>query len=162
MTEPRWLSPQERSAWIALLASTTWLPQALDAQLRRDAGLTLVEYQVLSWISMQPDRAARLSEIASVANMTLSHLSRVATRLETRGWIRREPDPEDGRATLAILTEPGWEKVEASAPGHVEEVRRIVFDQLDAEQTATLAEIGRRIASAARPGLELPDLTADA
>ena len=50
MAEPRWLSPEQRDAWIALLATTVWLPATLDAQLRRDADLTFVEYQVLSWL----------------------------------------------------------------------------------------------------------------
>ena len=94
MAEPRWLSPEQRDAWIALLATTVWLPATLDAQLRRDADLTFVEYQVLSWLSMSPARSARLSDIAPVANMHLSHLSRVVTRLEQRGWVRREPDPD--------------------------------------------------------------------
>ncbi|MDQ2624193.1 MAG: MarR family transcriptional regulator [Actinomycetota bacterium] len=159
MTEPRWLTPEQRDAWIALVATTVWLPAALDAQLRRDAGLTLVEYQVLSWLSMQPDRAARLSDIAPVANMHLSHLSRVVTRLEQRDWVRREPDPEDGRATLATLTPAGWDTVVAAAPGHAGEAHRLVFDQLDASDTAALARIARSIVAAARPDLPLPPPT---
>lgn len=154
--EPRWLSPEQRDAWIALMATTVWLPAALDDQLRRDADLTLVEYQVMSWLSMAQDRSARLSDIAPVANMHLSHLSRVVTRLENRGWVRREPDPDDGRATLAVLTDTGWDKVTAAAPGHANEVLRLVFDHLDTDQTATLSEIGRRIVGAAKPDLTLP------
>lgn len=155
-TPPRWLTPAQRDAWIALLATTVWLPTTLDAQLRHDADLTLVEYQVLAWLSMSPERSARLSDIAPVANMHLSHLSRVVTRLEERGWVRRGPDPDDGRATLAILTDAGWDKVVATAPGHAAEVHRLVFDNLDAAQTATLSEIGRAIVAAARPDLTLP------
>ena len=154
--EPRWLSPQQRDAWIALMATTVWLPATLDEQLRRDADLTLVEYQVLAWLSMAPDRSARLSDIAPLANMHLSHLSRVVTRLEDRDWVQREPAPDDGRATLAVLTDAGWDKVEATAPGHVNEVLRLVFDHLDAEQTATLRDVGRQILRAAKPGLTLP------
>lgn len=157
--DERWLSAQQRDAWIALLATTAWLPAALDDQLRRDAGLTFVEYQVLSWLSMAPDRSARLSDIAPVANMHLSHLSRVVTRLEKRDWVRREPDPADGRATLAVLTDDGWDKVAAAAPGHAKEVLRLVFDNLDAEQTTTLRDVGRRIVAATRPGLTLPPVS---
>lgn len=49
--------------------------------------------------------------------MTLSHLSRVVSRLERAGWVRRIPDPTDGRCTLARLTDEGWRKVAAAVPG---------------------------------------------
>ncbi|WP_252975238.1 hypothetical protein [Janibacter melonis] len=42
--------------------------------------------------------------------------------------MRREPDPADGRYTLAILTEVGWSTVVAAAPGHVDAVRHLVLD----------------------------------
>jgi DNA-binding MarR family transcriptional regulator len=138
---PRWLTPEQQDAWVALVTMMTVLPTALEGQLRRDAGLSRVEYDVLAWLSMRPDRTGRMSEVADLANVTLSHLSRVATRLEDRGWIERCPDPVDGRATLARLTPPGWDKVVASAPGHAEEVQRLVFDRLSPTQVGQLREI---------------------
>jgi DNA-binding MarR family transcriptional regulator len=105
---------------------------------------------------MSPGRTARMSDIAARSNVSLSHLSRIASRLERRGWMRRTPDPDDGRATLAILTEDGWDKVVATAPGHVEEVRRLVFDNLTAAQVTQLQRIGERIVRAARPDVPLP------
>ena len=67
------------------------------------------------------------------------------TRLENRGWVRREPCPENGRYTNAILTSAGWEKVVATAPGHVETVRHLVIDALTATQRRQLRDIGRRV-----------------
>ncbi|WP_182112289.1 MULTISPECIES: MarR family winged helix-turn-helix transcriptional regulator [unclassified Actinotalea] len=154
--EPRWLTPEQTQAWIGLLRTTVSLPAALDAQLRRDAGLSHAEYQVLSWCSMSPGRAARMGDIAVRANVSLSHLSRIAARLESRGWLTRVPDPTDGRATLATLTEDGWEKVVATAPGHAEEVQRLVFDNLDAEQVRQLREITERIVDATQRERALP------
>jgi DNA-binding MarR family transcriptional regulator len=61
------------------------------------------------------------------------------------------PDPSDGRYTLATLTSDGWAKVAGTAPGHVEEVRRLVFDPLTKAQTRQLREIGRRIMRAIDP-----------
>ena len=71
--------------------------------------------------------------------------------LEKRGWVRRSPDPSDGRYTLAILTDEGWAKVAATAPGHVEAVRRLVFDPLTKAQSRQLRDIGRRIMRAIDP-----------
>jgi len=156
-TEPRWLTPEQRQAWIALSVTTVALPSALDAQLERDAGISHVEYQVLSWLSMRPDRTARMSQVARLANMRAPHLSRVAARLEARGWLTRRTDPTDHRATLASLTDAGWQKVVEAAPGHAAEVQRLVFDNLTPEQVTQLLDICTRIVGAARPDMRIPD-----
>lgn len=152
MTDPRWLDDDEREAWIALMKVTTWLPQRLDAQLRRDAGVSLAEWHVLSWLSMSEGRTMRMSLLAGRATVSLSHLSRVVARLERLGWVRRHPDPTDGRATLAVLTDAGWDKVVATAPGHVAEARRVVVDRLTPAQVAQLREIGATLEGGLAPG----------
>jgi DNA-binding MarR family transcriptional regulator len=150
--EPRWLDAEQQQSWMALAAVMTRLPSALDAQLQRDAGISHFEYLVLSGLSMSPERTMRMSDLAAFAEGSLPRLSQVVGRLEKRGWMRRTPDPGDGRYTLAILTPQGWDKVVATAPGHVEEVRRLVFDQLTRAQQRQLREIGRRVVHAIDPG----------
>jgi DNA-binding MarR family transcriptional regulator len=154
--EPRWLDDDERQTWITMVGVLIRLPAALDRQLQRDAGLTHFEYQVLAALSESPRRTLRMSELAEMAEGSLPRLSQVIRRLEKRGWVRREPDPADGRYTLAILTDDGWTKVVETAPGHVEAVRRLVFDPLTRAQARHLHQIGRRILHAAAPGTPLP------
>lgn len=147
-SETPWLTPEERQAWLALRSVVSRLDWALDAQLRRDAGISHFEYAVLATLSEAPSRTLRMSELAALANGSLSRLSQVVARLEQRQWACRAPDPADGRYTLATLTDSGYEKVVATAPGHVREVRRLVFDPLTKPQTQQLATIGQRIAAA--------------
>ena len=52
--EPRWLDDEESQAWRALASALVGLPAALDAQLRRDAGISHFEYQVLALLSETP------------------------------------------------------------------------------------------------------------
>jgi DNA-binding MarR family transcriptional regulator len=59
-----------------------------------------------------------------------------------RGWVRRSPDPSDGRITPATPTEDGWEKFVQTAPGHVEAVRTLVVDLLTKAQSRQLGDIG--------------------
>ena len=146
--EPRWLTDDETQSWLALAGVLVRLPAELDAQLQRDAGISHFEYQVLAGLSEAPDRTLRMSELALFANGSLSRLSHVAKRLEDRGWLRREPDPDNGRFTVATLTEAGWAKVVGSAPAHVATVRRLVFDPLTPAQVRQLHEIGHRILAA--------------
>ena len=103
--DPPWLDAEERQAWLALASALNRLPAALDAQLRRDAGISHFEYQVLALLSEAPDRTLRMSALAMWAGSSLPRLSQVVARLEHPGWIRRTPDPADGRYTLAILTD---------------------------------------------------------
>lgn len=143
----RWLDDEEQAAWRQLAAVITRLPAALDAQLQRDADLTHFGYWVLAMLSEAPGGSLRMSELAARANASLSRLSHGVGRLEKQGWVRRERSPDDGRGSVAVLTEAGRAKIEAAAPGHVAEVRRLVFEGLDAEGVRRLAEIGRLLAT---------------
>jgi DNA-binding MarR family transcriptional regulator len=114
------------------------LPSALDAELQRDAGISSFEYMVLSGLSEAENRTLRMSDLAVMAAGSLSRLSHVVSRLEKRGWVRREPCPGDGRFVNAVLTDDGWDKVVATAPSHVESVRRLVVDVLSARDLSAL------------------------
>jgi DNA-binding MarR family transcriptional regulator len=149
--EPRWLNAEERDTWLALAGMLMLLGPALDAQLQRDAGISHFEYQVLAVLSESPERTARMSYLAQLANGSLSRLSHTVSRLEKRGWVTRCAHPTNGRITLATLTEEGWAKVVATAPDHVETVRRLVFDPLTKTQQRHLTEAGRRIVHALDP-----------
>lgn len=140
-----WLDRRQLRAWIRLRAVLELLPGVLDAQLRRDAGVTEFEYQALAMLSEAPGRTLRMTELARQTSATLPRLSHVVTRLEARGLVERFPCPEDGRATNARLTEAGWAKVKEAAPGHVASVRQHVIDALSDEQIDQLAAIGDAI-----------------
>ena len=150
--EPRWLDPEERDVWLSLASLLIKLPAALDAQLQRDAGLSHFEYNVLAGLSEAPDGALRMSVLAAYAEGSLPRLSQVVARLERRGLIHRTPDPDDGRYTLAVLTDEGRAVVVAAAPGHVETVRNLVFDPLTKSKTRQLRDICLRMLSAVDPG----------
>lgn len=137
-SEPKWLTADERSAWLATAAMITRLPAALDAQLQADAGLGLYEYLVMAILSEQPDRTMQMSDIARATSASLSRLSHTASRLERQGFLQRARCPGPGRRTLATLTDDGYAKVVASAPGHVAHVRHLLIDAVDPDDLAAL------------------------
>src|SRR5258705_12500064 len=142
---PNWLTPAQLEAWQALTLLLARLPTALEAQLQRDSQLSYVEYYALAGLSEQPDHAMRMSELAVLTNPELSRLSHLITRLQKRGYVRREPDPVDGRYTNAVLTDAGYDLVVAAAPGHVAAVRELVIDALDDTALAALQNSAERI-----------------
>ena len=144
---PRWLNDEEEAAWRAFAAAMHKLQWALECQLERDSDLSFIEYHALARLSEEPDRTLRMSKLAALTNASLSRLSHLIKRLEGRGLVRREPDPEDGRFTNAILTEEGYQQLLASAPGHVETVRDLVIDAFSPDELRRLRVAAERVVS---------------
>jgi DNA-binding MarR family transcriptional regulator len=141
----RWLTPDEREAWLSVVRVAGRLPAVLDAQLERDANLNFFEYTVLAILSEQPTRTLRMSELAARTSASLSRLSNVVKRLERQGYLRRQADPTDGRCTQAILTDAGMAKVVETAPGHVATARQFVIDAVTPAQLRQLRATNERI-----------------
>lgn len=148
---PDALNADELNTWSALATILEWLPAALDTQLSRDSGMSHFEFGVLFALSHADGENLRMSELARFANSTLSRTSRAMDRLERRGWVHRTSDPHDGRTTIAMLTPHGRDAKRAAEPGHVDLVRRLVFDALTPTQVRQLDAISRRLAGAMRP-----------
>lgn len=144
--EPRWLTPEEQQAWIGATAVMWLLPGPLDAQLQRDSGLNLFDYFLLASLSMADGRQRRMSDLATRSNASPSRVSNVVNRLEGHGWVTRHTDEHDRRSTVATLTEAGWDKVVAAAPGHVAAVRRVLIDRLTPTQLDALRAVGALVA----------------
>jgi DNA-binding MarR family transcriptional regulator len=143
----RWLDADEQRTWRAYLNSHRLLLDAIDAQLRRDSGIPHAYYEVLVRLSDAPDRSLRMIVLADELRVSASRLSHAITRLEERGWVRREDCPTDRRGQVAVLTDEGFEALRTAAPGHVEAVRQALFDALDAEQIRRLGEISEILAA---------------
>ena len=141
MDEPRWLTDDEQRAWRRFIEVLVRVPAALEGQLQRQAGLTHMGYLVLATLSEREDRRLPMSRLAKKASASLSRLSHVVARLEAQGLVHRERDPEDGRVQIAVLTDEGFKKIVAAAPGHVETVQQLVFDRLSLAQVRQLGKL---------------------
>lgn len=148
-----WLDDEQQQLWQDLRTVVVALPTLLDRQLQRDEGISNFEYSVMARLSMTETHTMRLSDLAEQCNSTQPRLSKLMVRFEQQGWVTRCPDPDNGRYTLAILTDAGLQKVEHSAPAHVEQVRQLVFDPLSAAQQRHLSAALARIADLLRDQL---------
>jgi DNA-binding MarR family transcriptional regulator len=137
----RWLSDDEQRAWLAWLGASELLMGALDAQLQRDAGFPHAYYAILAQLSAAPDWTLRMTDLAGVVNASPSRLSHAVGKLEDRGWVTRSPSSNDKRSTLCTLTDEGFAVLREQAPGHVEAVRKYLFDALTPEQVGQLEQI---------------------
>jgi DNA-binding MarR family transcriptional regulator len=143
--ETRWLDPEEQKAWRAWLYSSSLLQDRLDRELTHETGISHAYYEILVALSETPQRAMRMSELADRCLSSRSRLSHAVSRLEERGWVRRQVCAEDGRGQLAVLTDEGFAALEAAAPVHVTGVRTHLFDQLSPQQVENLRDIGETL-----------------
>ena len=140
-----WLDDKQLQEWMSFSALLIVLPSELDSEMQRLAGMTQFEYTVMAGLSESPERTMRISTLAQLSRGSISRMSHLIKRLERRGWVRREADPQDGRYTNAILTEDGYAKVVETAPGQLALVRRLVVDALTPAQLSRLGEISGRL-----------------
>lgn len=69
-----------------------------------EPSLTLRTLRILYRLRQGPRRAG---ELASSAGVTAPSITAAVSSLERQGWVRRDPDPHDRRATLVCLTKQG-------------------------------------------------------
>jgi DNA-binding MarR family transcriptional regulator len=144
MAAPRWLDGQERAAWLGLLGVVVELPQALDRQLRAEAGIGHIYYSILAVLSDSPEGQSRLRDVATRTGTSLSRLSHAIDALEAKGWVTRCRS-DDRRGQMGRLTEAGAAVLSRVAPGHVAEVRRLVFDRLTPAEVRQLSAICHKL-----------------
>ncbi|WP_433134246.1 MarR family winged helix-turn-helix transcriptional regulator [Micromonospora sp. CA-240977] len=142
----RWLDSDEQRTWRAYLTASRALMDTLDRELQRDAGMPHAYYEILVRLSESPGRRLRMSDLAEAAGSSRSRLSHAVARLEAAGWVRREDCPTDRRGQIALLTDEGFATLAAAAPGHVEGVRRHLFDALSPAQVDQLRRISETLA----------------
>lgn len=141
MSDTRWLDDGEQRTWRSFVTATRLFFDGIERQLQQDSGLPHAYYEILVRLSEAPGHTMRMSELATTSLSSRSRISHAVARLEENGWVRRRPCENDKRGQLAQLTDAGLAGIEAAAPGHVDAVRRGLFDALSPQQVVALRDI---------------------
>jgi DNA-binding MarR family transcriptional regulator len=139
------MNSAESTAWNTFLSAHDRVLARLDGDLAAECDMTLAEYEVLSHLAEAPDRRLRMNELADLARLSPSGLTRRFDALARRGWVTRERCDDDRRGVVAKLTEEGLEQQKAAAPVHLRGARTYFLDELDGEQIAALASMMERV-----------------
>ncbi|MFF9839667.1 MarR family winged helix-turn-helix transcriptional regulator [Streptomyces sp. NPDC013740] len=126
---------------VAALVRSSFLVNAVYAESSREFGLTPQQGQLLCVLMPQP---YGMGELGAVLGLAKSSLTGLVDRTAQRGLVRREPDPEDGRAVRIVLTEEGARIAEEF---YAETCRRIDLlpASLDPAERGNLAELLGRV-----------------
>jgi DNA-binding MarR family transcriptional regulator len=141
----RSLTAAEMAAWRAVVESSQRLLTQLDDDLRETSELSFADYHVLVLLSEAPRRRLRMGELANRLIFAPSRLTYHIGTMEKRGLVARQPCPEDGRGSEAVLTDAGLAALRAAAPDHLRSVRRHFVDDLDEADLAVLTKIFTRL-----------------
>ena len=141
--EPHWLTAKEGEAWKRFTGMRFQLDARLDRELTGD--ISIQDYGVLATLSEEPAGCMRISQLATLLGWETSRLSHHLTRMTKRGLVERRPCPNDGRGSLAVVTEAGQAAIEAAAPHHVAQVRRYFIDLLSPEELEVISDVSRRV-----------------
>lgn len=148
--QPRWLDETEMRAWRGFIDVSGRVIKGLDSSLKQSAQMTFDDYEVLVHLSEAPERRLRMTELSERLLHSQSRLTQRVDRLVKRGWVAREKCDEDRRGTFAVLTDDGFAAIDAAAPHHLADVRRLLLDHVRPDELAAVADIFERIADAAR------------
>jgi DNA-binding MarR family transcriptional regulator len=134
-------------AWMAFVRTHARLWDQVEAQMRRDHGITMARYDVLAHLNMAGGRLG-LSELASSMVLSPSGLSKLLDRMEDSGMIQREPDPRDGRSAFATITPTGRALVTKARASHHRFLQEAFGSALGRRDADDLIRIMRNIQSA--------------
>jgi len=142
------MTAAEMAAWRNLLCAHDRVLNRLDADLLREADISLAEFEVLQHLVESPDRRLRMNELADLARLSPSGLTRRFDALVRRGWVQRERCDDDRRGVYAGITPEGEQRMRAAEPIHGRGVHRYFFDLLDEEHLANVNDVMTTIADA--------------
>src|SRR4029450_3234504 len=137
----QWLTAEEERVWRRWLTLNARLSATLHRELQDDAGLSMPDYEVLVHLTDSPQGRIRVTDLARLLQWERSRVSHHVTRMERRRLVQRVECAEDGRGAFIVLTPEGRAAIERAGPGHVNTVRRLVFDALSPEDVDAFAEI---------------------
>jgi DNA-binding MarR family transcriptional regulator len=152
MTATRWLDADEMRLWQAFLAAGALVGRRVEQQLKEQAGLSHLQYEVLVRLSGAEHGEVRMTELADALLTSKSGLSYQIDQLEKSGLVRRRPCASATRGVLACLTDAGRAKLAEVAPGHVAAVRSYLVDCLDRRELGLVAGVLERVADVAAAG----------
>ena len=139
LSEPEAFTPEEFDAWRGLIRLREFTMREIDRRLQKQGELSLADYGVLITLVTAPGLKLRMSDLGAQRLLTPSGITRVVGRLEERGLVCREPDPDDGRASFATLTRHGLEALRRAQVVHHATVRELYLDRLTPKELTRLA-----------------------
>jgi DNA-binding MarR family transcriptional regulator len=137
--------PQQLESWVFFLRAHAAITRELSAQLQREHGLTLNDYEVLLHLSHADGGMMRRVDLAGRILLTASGITRLLEGLERSGFVAKETCAADARVSYAKLTEPGAQKLREAAVTHLRGIDELFTSRYLGSELTALAELLSRL-----------------
>jgi DNA-binding MarR family transcriptional regulator len=144
------LGRERNACWRVFLAAHAAAIGRIERDLAGEGLMPLSWYDVLFALYEAPDHKLRMNELARAILVTRGGLTRLVARIEKAGFLRREPDPADGRGSYAVLDEEGLEALRRTWPTYARGIAEHFGEHLSDEEVEVLYRALRRVLEAAR------------
>ena len=154
----RRLDELEFRAWRAFLYAYSAVVPTLDRELAGALGLSLNQFEVLTWLRLAGERGLRMSDLASRVVLSPSGVTRAVDQLERKGLVERCVFEGDKRGYLATLTSEGRAVLRKATNVHLQGLREHFLNHLSRTELEHLATALEAVLDG--EGSPLPPLTA--
>lgn len=122
------------AAWAAFLRTHVTVVRVLEREVAAETGLQLSWYDVLLELDAAADGRLRMRDLASRVVLSRTRVSRVVDEMLRAGLVAKVPDPTDGRATFAEITDTGRRELRRVAPVYLRGIREHFAQHLTGPQ----------------------------
>jgi DNA-binding MarR family transcriptional regulator len=136
------------AAWRALLLAQNRALRAIEQQMKHAGVIPLTWYDVLLELDAAPGRRLRMQDLAARTVLSRTRVSRLVDDLVEVGLVRRELDPDDGRATLAIPTPAGRAALRKAAPVYLAGIEQHFTGLLDTDERRQITQALNKVVQA--------------
>jgi DNA-binding MarR family transcriptional regulator len=133
------------TSWVTFLRAHAAITREMSAQLQREHGLTLNDYEVLLHLSHADGFMMRRVDLAESILLTASGITRLLEGLERTGLVEKANCASDARVSYAKLTDAGRRKLRAAAVTHLRGVDELFTGRYSGSELDTLAQLLARL-----------------
>jgi DNA-binding MarR family transcriptional regulator len=137
--------PVQLEGWVSFLRAHAAITRELSAQLQREHGLTLNDYEVLLHLSHADGGRMRRVDLAQQILLTASGITRLLEGLERAGYVAKETCASDARVSYAKVTDEGLEKLRSAATTHLRGIDELFLSRYSGSELTALAELLGRL-----------------
>ncbi len=131
-------------AWRSFITAHAELIGRIESKLDKAKVLPLGWYDVLLALVEAPERRLRMSDLAHAVVLSRSGLTRLVDKLETAGYLYRQPSPTDRRGAFAVLTAQGFEALRETWPIYSEGIEENFAQFISHEEALLLTKLFNR------------------
>ncbi|MEV4578836.1 MarR family transcriptional regulator [Nonomuraea jabiensis] len=129
--------------WRTLAALHAKIEDKLEKSLQKEHSLSVSEYTVLDVLARQDGWHMRMQQLARAVVLSQSATTRLVTRLENRGLLRRYLCEDDRRGIYSEVTQAGFELLERARPTHDGVLKEVLDEAAALPELAPLVAVVR-------------------